>query len=401
MSRTTVQALQDAAFALTRELIARPSITPEDAGCQALIGERLRTLGFEVQDLPFGEVSNLWAVHPGDEATPADGPVLCFAGHTDVVPTGPLDRWSSPPFEPTVRDGRLYGRGAADMKSGVAAMVTALEAWIAHTGGRGRLALLLTSDEEGPARDGTRRVIETLEQRGQRIDWCVIGEPSSQGKLGDIVRVGRRGSLTGRLRVIGKQGHVAYPHKARNPIHGAAPALAELVATRWDEGNEYFPPTSFQIAQAQAGTGASNVIPAHLDVVFNFRHSTESTVESLQDRVLEILGRHGLTEHMELVWDDPASPPFLSKAGALAQAVREVLPKHTGTVPTMDTGGGTSDGRFIAPAGIEVVELGPVNASIHQIDEHIDVPDIGRLTAIYLDLIDALIGSPQPNRPVM
>lgn len=386
-------ALQEQTLALTRELIARPSITPEDAGCQALLGERLASAGFTVEHLPFGEVSNLWAVHKGDADTPSNAPVLCFAGHTDVVPTGPLERWSSPPFEATLRDGKLFGRGAADMKSGVAAMVTACESWIARGArARGHLAILLTSDEEGPARDGTRRVMETLHERNQRIDWCVIGEPSSQARLGDVVRVGRRGSLTGRLRVRGKQGHVAYPHKAQNPIHDAAPALAELVATRWDEGNTHFPPTSFQIAQAQAGTGASNVIPGHLDVVFNFRHSTESTVDSLQQRVWEILARHDLQERVELHWDDPASPPFLSQAGALAAAVEAVVAQHTGQAPLMDTGGGTSDGRFIAPRGIEVVELGPVNATIHQIDEQIAVADIGRLAHVYLDVIERLLG---------
>ncbi|MEO0974088.1 MAG: succinyl-diaminopimelate desuccinylase, partial [Pseudomonadota bacterium] len=310
---------------------------------------------------------------------------------TDVVPTGPVERWSSPPFAPTERDGKLYGRGAADMKSGVAAMVTAAEAWLDEGAGHGTLAFLLTSDEEGPARDGTRRVIDALLARGERIDWCVIGEPSSQERLGDVVRIGRRGSLTGRLTVRGRQGHVAYPHKARNPIHDAAPALAELTSTCWDDGNAHFPPTSFQIAQVMAGTGAANVIPGHLEVIFNFRHSTESTVESLQGRVMEVLRRHGLAQRVELRWDDPPSPPFLSTPGPLADAVDAAVRAQTGLAPQMDTGGGTSDGRFIAPRGIEVAELGPVNASIHQIDEHIALGDLGRLAAIYLDITRRLL----------
>lgn len=403
---------EGAVLALARELIQRESVTPADAGCQALIAERLRAAGFRTESLPFGEVSNLWAraegtggddaaegaAAPGSPVPPAgpapgrECPVLCFAGHTDVVPTGPVERWRSPPFTPTVRDGRLYGRGAADMKGGLAAMVVACETWrAAHPDHGGALALLLTSDEEGPARDGTRRVMETLHARGEHITWCVVGEPSSQQRLGDVVRIGRRGSLTGRLRVRGIQGHVAYPDKARNPIHQAAPALAELAARRWDGGNDHFPPTSFQIAGVQAGTGATNVIPATLDVLFNFRHSTEWSVQALQTQVEATLARHGIRDYA-LTWDDPPSAPFLSERGALCDAVAAAVTARTGSAPVMDTGGGTSDGRFIAPYGAEVVELGLVNASIHQIDEHASLQDLDELARLYLGVIARLLG---------
>jgi succinyl-diaminopimelate desuccinylase len=367
---------------LTSDLIRRRSLTPDDAGCQALIGERLQRAGFLVEHLRFGDVSNLWATHgQGD-------PVFVFLGHTDVVPTGPESEWTDPPFEPTIKDGRLYGRGAADMKSGVAAMTIALGQFVAaHPDHRGTVALLLTSDEEGPLnRDGVRRVVEEFRRRGQRIDFCVVGEPSSSERLGDIVRVGRRGSLSGSLTVRGVQGHVAYPDKVRNPIHLAAAALAELAATRWDEGSAEFPPTSFQISNVHAGTGALNVVPGVLDAKFNFRFCTASTAQSLRERVGAILRRHGLD--FDIDWE-LSGEPFLTSAGHLRDAV-EIAMKHScGSVPRADTGGGTSDARFIAPLGAEVVEVGPVNASIHKIDEHVALDELEKLPALYLAIVVA------------
>jgi len=375
-------------FELTCELIRRASVTPADAGCQAVIGERLARAGFAVEHLRYGDVDNLWATH-GDGA-----PVLVFLGHTDVVPSGPAANWTSPPFEPVVRDGRLYGRGAADMKSGVAAMVVALEDFArAHPGHAGTIALLVTSDEEGASIDGVRRVADEFRRRGQRIDACVVGEPSSKQRLGDLVRIGRRGSLTGRLAVRGVQGHVAYPEKADNPIHAFAPALAALARERWDEGNEAFPPTSFQLSNLNAGTGADNVIPGELRAVFNFRFGTASSASGLRERTEAILRGHGI----EL--GDGASTldwwlsgePFATPAGPLRRAALAAIDELCGMEPELSTGGGTSDGRFIAPLGAEVVELGVCNASIHKIDEHVALDELERLPALYRTIAERML----------
>ena len=367
-------------FGLTCELIRRVSVTPDDAGCQALVGERLARSGFAVEHLRRGEVDNLWATHG------SGSPVLVFLGHTDVVPSGPVEAWSSPPFEPVVRDGNLFGRGAADMKSGVAAMVVALEAFVRdHPSHAGTLALLLTSDEEGAAVDGVRRVADEFRRRGQRIDACVVGEPSSKRRLGDLVRIGRRGSLTGRLAVRGVQGHVAYPEKADNPIHAFAPALAALAAERWDDGNEAFPPTSFQVSNIHGGTGADNVIPGELHAVFNFRFGTASTAASLRERTEAILARHGIAlgeGASRLDWW-LSGEPFATPAGALRTATLAAIRAHCGIEPELSTGGGTSDGRFIAPLGAEVVELGVCNASIHKVDEHVALDELERLPDLY------------------
>ncbi len=374
---------------LTSELIRRASVTPEDAGCQALLAARLADAGFEIENLRYGEVDNLWATHG------ATGPVLVFLGHTDVVPTGPAGQWSSPPFEPTIRDGHLFGRGAADMKSGVAAMTLALEEFVRRQPcHNGTVALLLTSDEEGPSIDGVSRVVEVFRHRGQRIDWCLVGEPSSQSVLGDLIRVGRRGSLHGQLKVRGVQGHVAYPEKALNPIHAAAPALAELAAMRWDEGNAEFPPTSFQISNIHAGTGANNVIPGQLDVTFNFRYSTASTAEGLREKVEACLSRHALDFGID--WN-LSGEPFLTEPGQLRDAVTAAIESCCAITPTTSTGGGTSDGRFIALLGAEVVELGPLNASIHKVDEHVALADLERLPALYLGIIEILLGCQAPR----
>ncbi len=363
------------AVELTLELVRRASVSPQDQGCLDVIGSRLAAAGFRNERLTFGPVENLWA-RRGRET-----PVLCFAGHTDVVPPGPLEDWSSDPFVPQIRDGRLYGRGAADMKSGLAAMVVATERFVArHPNHRGSLAFLLTSDEEGPSIDGTRRVIETLAARGERIDWCVIGEPSSHEILGDTIKIGRRGSLSGRLTVHGIQGHIAYPQLADNPVHRFAPALAELVVTRWDSGNEYFQPTSFQVSNIAAGTGAPNVIPGDLKVRFNLRFSTEQTVESLQRAVISILDRHRLDYTIE--WF-VSGLPFLTAPGVLTDTVRRAVRDVTGRTAEASTTGGTSDGRFIAPTGAQVVELGVVNATIHKVDECVNVADIDVLARIY------------------
>ncbi len=378
-----------AVFDLTCELIRRASVTPDDAGCQSVIAERLVRAGFVVERLRFGEVDNLWATHG------AGGPLFLMLGHTDVVPSGPSELWTSPPFIPTLRDGCLYGRGAADMKSGVAAMVIAAQDYVhAHPDHPGVLALLLTSDEEGASVDGVRRVADTLRGRDQRIDWCVVGEPSSHVRLGDRIRVGRRGSLTGRLRVRGEQGHVAYPEKACNPIHAFAAALAELVATRWDEGDDGFPPTSFQISNLNAGTGADNVIPGELRVVFNFRFGTANTAAALRERVEKILHAHGIDlsdEASGLDWW-LSGEPFLTRAGALRDATLAAIAEHCGIRnPEASTGGGTSDGRFIAPFGAEIVELGPVNASIHKVDEHLAVDELEQLPALYHAIIERVL----------
>ena len=366
---------QSATLALACELIARDSTTPDDAGCQQLMGQRLAACGFSLEPMRFGEVDNLWA-RRGDA-----GPVLCFAGHTDVVPTGPLSQWDSAPFAPVVRDGLLYGRGAADMKGSLAAMVVAVERFVAdHPTHRGSIAFLITSDEEGPAADGTVRVVDTLVQRKEQVDWCIVGEPSSTELVGDVVKNGRRGSLNARLVIRGRQGHVAYPHLARNPIHLAAPALAELAAEVWDHGNAFFPPTSFQISNIHAGTGATNVVPGELEALINFRFSTESTVEGLQERVRTILDRHGLDHQLD--WE-LSGLPFLTEPGDLLDGVRAAVREVTGRETQASTSGGTSDGRFIATMGTQVVELGPVNATIHQINEHVSAADLDTLTDIY------------------
>jgi len=372
-------------LALASALIRRASVTPDDAGCQALLAERLARAGFACEHLRYGEVDNLWATHG------SGGPVLVFLGHTDVVPSGPPEAWASPPFEPSLRDGRLYGRGAADMKSSVAAMTVALEAFVAaRPGHRGTVALLLTSDEEGIAQDGIRRVACTFVERGQRIDWCVVGEPSSQQALGDLIRVGRRGSLTGRLRIAGIQGHVAYPHKALNPIHAFAPALAELAGTRWDAGDAAFPPTSFQVSNISAGTGADNVIPGSLSAVFNFRFGVASSADGLIDRVETVLRTHALD--FEIAWHR-SGEPFVTTGGRLRQVVIEALHMRCGMEPEASTGGGTSDGRFIAPLGAEVVELGPCNESIHKIDESIALDELEALPGLYQEIAERLIGT--------
>jgi succinyl-diaminopimelate desuccinylase len=371
---------------LAIDLIRRRSVTPDDAGCQDAIAARLARAGFRIERLRYGEVDNLWASH-GE-----GGPLLAFLGHTDVVPSGPEAAWRSPPFEPAVRDGRLYGRGAADMKGSVAAMVVALEAFVAaHPAHKGRVGLLLTSDEEGPTNlDGVRKVAGHFRAAGERIDWCVVGEPSSKARLGDLIRVGRRGSLSGTLTVRGVQGHVAYPEKARNPIHAFAPALAELVAERWDEGNADFPPTSFQVSNLDAGTGATNVIPGELKALFNFRYCTASTAEALRARTEAILARHGLD--YELAWNLSGEPFLTPPGGLLRETVLAACRELCGTEPEQSTGGGTSDGRFIAPLGAEVVELGPVNATIHQVDEHVAVADLERLPALYQAICARLLG---------
>ncbi len=369
--------------ALARDLIRRRSVTPQDAGCQDAIAERLAAAGFAVERMPFGEVANLWARHG------TVGPTLVFAGHTDVVPTGPEERWSESPFAGSLRDGLLYGRGAADMKGSVAAMVVAAERFVrAHPAHAGSVALLITSDEEGPAVDGTRRVVEALAQRGEAIDYCLVGEPSSAQRFGDTCKIGRRGSLTAHLAVQGLQGHVAYPQRGRNPVHELGPALAELIGTRWDEGNPHFPPTSLQVSNIHAGTGADNVIPGHVDVVFNFRYSTESTAEGLAARTREILERHGLA--YELQWRH-GGEPFLTEPGTLTEALARAVEDTVGHRPALSTAGGTSDARFIAPTGAQVIELGPLNTTIHQVDEHIDGRDLDRMTAVSERLAEWLL----------
>jgi succinyl-diaminopimelate desuccinylase len=372
---------------LTRDLIARPSVTPDDAGCQALIADRLGAAGFACEHLRFGEVDNLWATHGS-----GDGPTLVLLGHTDVVPPGPRAAWASDPFVPEVRDGVLYGRGAADMKGSVAAFVVAAERFAAaHPDHPGRLALLLTSDEEGDAIDGVRRVARLFRERGERLDWCVTGEPSSTAKLGDLLRVGRRGSLTATLTVRGVQGHVAYPDKARNPAHLAFPALAELVARRWDDGYDSFPPTSLQVSNVRAGTGASNVIPGELEVVFNLRFNPHWDAAGLEAECEALLRAHGLDFRID--WHR-SGEPFHTPEGPLRAAAREVLARFAGAPPEESTGGGTSDARFIAPLGAQCIEVGPVNASIHQVDEYVSVSDLEALPALYLALIERLLVAP-------
>jgi succinyl-diaminopimelate desuccinylase, proteobacterial clade len=374
-----------ATLELAKELIARRSVTPDDAGCQQLIADRLRPLGFNIEPLRFGPVDNLWARRGND------GPLFCFAGHTDVVPTGPEGNWSHAPFATEVVDGMLYGRGAADMKGSIAAFITATERFLArHPQHHGSIAYLLTSDEEGDAVDGTVKVIEVLEQRNEKITWCLVGEPSSVKVLGDGIKNGRRGSMTGYLTVHGVQGHVAYPHLADNPVHRFAPVMVELCNIEWDRGNDYFPPTSFQIANINAGTGANNVIPGALEVMFNFRFSTEQTSEGLQKKVAALLDRHGLK--YSLRWS-LSGHPFLTETGELLPATVAAVREIAGVEPEVNTKGGTSDGRFIAPTGAQVLELGPLNATIHKVNECVSVADLDTLSAIYERLLEKLLVS--------
>ncbi len=368
---------------LACELIRRPSITPEDAGCQALMIERLEAIGFRTERLRFGNVDNFWAVR-GDT-----GPLFAFAGHTDVVPPGPEDKWRNPPFEPTIEQGMLFGRGAADMKGSLAAMITACENFVAeHENHRGRIAFLITSDEEGPSVNGTVKVMEWLEARGEKITWCLVGEPSSSKDVGDIIKNGRRGSLGAELTVKGRQGHVAYPHLAANPIHAVAPALAELIAEEWDNGNSHFPATSFQISNFNSGTGATNVIPGDANIVFNFRFSTELTESELRSRTESILDAHHLK--YELEWK-LSGHPFLTPEGALVEATQGAVKKIAGYPAKLSTSGGTSDGRFIAPTGAQLVELGPLNTTIHQVDECVRAKDLDTLSAIYQQILVELL----------
>jgi succinyl-diaminopimelate desuccinylase len=370
-------------LALARELIARRSITPEDGGCQELLAARLRPLGFRLEPLVSGGVTNLWARRG------TASPLVCFAGHTDVVPTGPLDRWLSDPFAPTERDGKLFGRGAADMKTSLAAIVVAIEGFVAaHPSHRGSIAVLATSDEEGVATDGTVKVIDRLEARGEHIDYCVVGEPTSVDRLGDMIKNGRRGSLSGRLLVRGVQGHIAYPHLSRNPIHELAPALAELARTVWDNGNESFPPTTWQVSNLHGGTGATNVIPGELEMLFNFRFSTASTADALRSRVREVLDRHRL--EYELEWT-LGGEPFLTPRGDLVEAVAGAIKEVTGVAAEVSTTGGTSDGRFIRRICPQVIEFGPVNTSIHKLNEHVELAAVEPLRRIYQRVLEKLL----------
>lgn len=370
---------------LACELIRRRSVTPADDSCQDIMIRRLEALGFQVERLRFGDVDNFWARRGNS------GPLLAFAGHTDVVPTGPEEHWQHPPFEARVENGMLLGRGAADMKGSLAAFVTACERFIqAHPRHRGSIGFLITSDEEGPAVNGTVKVVEHLSRRNEKIDWCIVGEPSSTRSVGDVIKNGRRGSLGARLLVKGIQGHVAYPHLAANPIHLASPALVDLTREVWDQGNEFFPATSFQISNIHGGTGATNVIPGELEVIFNFRFSTEVTEEELKARTEAILQRHGLS--YELEWT-LSGQPFLTPRGDLVNAVSAAIKDVTGTEAELSTSGGTSDGRFIAPTGAQVVELGPINATIHKVDEHVSVRDLDQLSEIYEEVLKRLLGS--------
>jgi succinyl-diaminopimelate desuccinylase len=375
--------MPDRTLELAKQLIARPSITPKDAGCQELLIARLEPLGFRCERLRFGDVDNLWAVRGGAR------PLVVFAGHTDVVPPGPRAAWASDPFQPEVRDGMLYGRGASDMKGSIAAFVTAVEDFLAHHADpKGAIGCLITSDEEGPAVDGTVKVVAWLRGRGITMDYCVVGEPSSAKQLGDSIKIGRRGSLSGRLVVHGRQGHVAYPHLVRNPIHLVAPALAELTTAEWDQGDEHFPKTSFQISNIHAGTGAENVVPGTLELLFNFRFSTALTETDLRARVEDVLRRHMLD--YEIAWTLSGNP-FLTRGTALIEATRAAARRHLGVDPERSTSGGTSDGRFIAPTGTEVIELGPLNATIHQVDECIPVADLARLSRVYAGVLEELL----------
>jgi len=372
------------ALDLTRQLVSRASVSPADGGCQELLIARLEPLGFAVERMRFGEVDNFWALRRG-----GPGPVLCFAGHTDVVPPGPLEQWQSDPFQPVIRDGKLFGRGAADMKSGLAAMVASTEEFVAaHAQFNGSIAFLITSDEEGQSVDGTRRVVEVLRERGQRIDYCLVGEPSSLQVFGDTIRIGRRGSLSGRLIVHGIQGHVAYPDRADNPIHRLAPALVELTTRVWDAGSEHFQPTTFQVSNLNAGTGAPNVIPGELKARFNLRWSPAQTPEGLKQAITAILDRHQLRFSLE--WYE-SGMPYYSPPGKLAAAAVAAVREISGRTPELSTGGGTSDGRFIAPMGAEVIELGIVNETIHMIDECCRIEDLEMLRRVYQDLLTRLL----------
>ncbi|MGE8594001.1 MAG: succinyl-diaminopimelate desuccinylase [Acinetobacter faecalis] len=374
---------QSETLELSLQLLRQPSVTPVDHTCQDIMAKRLEKIGFNIENMRFDDVDNLWA-RKGTEA-----PVFCFAGHTDVVPTGSLDAWNSDPFAPEIRDGKLYGRGSADMKTALAAMVVASERFVKkHPTHKGSIAFLITSDEEGPSINGTVKVIETLEARNEKMDWCLVGEPSSTNKLGDIVKNGRRGSLNANLTVKGKQGHVAYPHLAVNPIHSFSKALAELCETVWDNGNEYFPATTFQVSNINSGTGATNVVPGTLNTLFNFRYSTEVTAEELKARTLEILDRHNV--EYEISWT-LSGLPFLTPVGELVNAAKSAILNVTGVETKLSTSGGTSDGRFIAPTGAQVLELGVLNATIHQINEHVNVDDLEPLAEIYEQILENLL----------
>ena len=368
---------------LSLQLLRQPSVTPLDHSCQDIMAERLTKIGFNIEAMRFEDVDNLWA-RRGTQA-----PVFCFAGHTDVVPTGHLDAWNSDPFLPEIRDGKLYGRGSADMKTALAAMVVASERFVAkHPNHKGSIAFLITSDEEGPSINGTVKVVETLEARNEKMTWCLVGEPSSTHTLGDIIKNGRRGSLNAKVTVKGKQGHVAYPHLAINPIHTVSKALAELCDTVWDQGNEYFPATSFQISNINAGTGATNVVPGNMSILMNWRYSTEVTADELKARTLEILQRHHVDYEIEWTL---SGLPFLTPVGELVNAATQAIQEVTGTQAQLSTSGGTSDGRFIAPTGAQVLELGVLNATIHQINEHTDVCDLEPLAEIYEKILEKLL----------
>jgi succinyl-diaminopimelate desuccinylase len=374
---------ENATLQLAKALIARRSLTPDDAGCQDILIERLQKLGFRIERMRFGNVDNFWARRG------TAGPVVVFAGHTDVVPTGPVEKWFSPPFEPTIRDGMLYGRGAADMKTSIAAFITAIEAFLVqHPKHDGSIALLITSDEEGVAVDGTVRVVEALQARGETIDYCIVGEPTSNKKVGDMIKNGRRGSLSGTLIVKGVQGHIAYPHLVKNPIHMAAPAIAELAATTWDNGNEYFPPTSWQISNINGGTGATNVVPGTVEIWFNFRFSTASTEQGLKDKVHAILDKHGL--EYDLKWE-LSGKPYLTAKGSLVAAISKAIQQAYGITPELSTSGGTSDGRFIADICPQVIEFGPLNATIHKLNECVGVADIEPLKLTYQRTLENLL----------
>ncbi|WP_372592235.1 succinyl-diaminopimelate desuccinylase [Guyparkeria sp.] len=382
--------MTDATIDLARNLIRRASITPDDQGCQPLIAERIAPLGFAIQALRFEDVDNLWAVH-GEQ-----GPLFVFAGHTDVVPTGDERQWTHPPFAAEIHDGKLFGRGAADMKGSVAAFITAVERFLArHPEPAFRLGFLITSDEEGPAQHGTKRVMQWLREKGIRIDWCLVGEPSSRNRLADEYKIGRRGSITANLVIEGRQGHVAYPHLADNPVHRAAPFLADLVEIEWDQGNAHFPPSTLQIANIHAGTGANNVIPGTLEVQFNLRFNTETSVETIKATIEERLKRHGLSYRID--WHLSGEPFLTRDDGPMVNAVENAVEGIIGHRPNPSTAGGTSDGRFIAPTGAQVIELGPLNATIHQIDEHVAVDDLTTLSSIYERLLEELDKAARPG----
>lgn len=369
-------------LALAFDLISRPSVTPEDAGCQDVMIQRLEKLGFEIEEMPFGEVKNFYAKRG------TSGPNLCFAGHTDVVPTGPESEWINPPFEPKIIDGKLYGRGAADMKGSLASMVVAVEEFVnANPDHKGQISFLITSDEEGPFVDGTTRVVDALIERKEKVDWCIVGEPSSTNQLGDIIKNGRRGSFSGNLTIYGKQGHVAYPHLAQNPIHFAAPVIAELSETHWDEGNDFFPPTSFQVSNINSGTGATNVVPGTLNTLFNLRFSSELDFDKIKARILAILEKHDVKYDIEWTYN---GLPFLTRPGELVDAIVKSVEDSVNITPELSTSGGTSDGRFIAQMGTQVVELGPINATIHQINECVEAESLNQLTNIYRKTLENL-----------